>query len=95
MAVVVPNEPALQAWAKGEGQAGEFAELCKTEGAKKFILEQLTETGKKGKVSGMWLPADSVNGKWMCCCAGQRVPYYPGQRQSLLVQSRTTDLIPC
>ena len=52
MAVVVPNQHAMQAWAKEVGQAGEFEELCKADAAKKYILDQLTETGKKGKVSG-------------------------------------------
>ncbi|CAI5478375.1 unnamed protein product [Closterium sp. Yama58-4] len=51
VAVVVPNKPTLLEWAKGAGVEGDYAALCATEEAKKFILGQLTETGKKGKGS--------------------------------------------
>ncbi|CAI5991270.1 unnamed protein product, partial [Closterium sp. NIES-65] len=52
VAVVVPNKPTLLEWAKGAGVEGDYAALCATEEAKKFILGQLTETGKKGKLKG-------------------------------------------
>ncbi|CAI7919671.1 unnamed protein product, partial [Closterium sp. NIES-53] len=52
VAVVVPNKPTLLEWAKGAGVEGDYAALCGTEEAKKFILGQLTETGKKGKLKG-------------------------------------------
>lgn len=55
VAVAVPNKDGLEAWAKSSGAAGQvegFEELCKSDAAKKYILEQLADTGKKGKVSG-------------------------------------------
>ncbi|CAI5509339.1 unnamed protein product, partial [Closterium sp. Naga37s-1] len=52
VAVVVPNKPTLLEWAKGAGVEGDYAAVCATEEAKKFILGQLTDTGKKGKLKG-------------------------------------------
>ncbi|GJP53476.1 hypothetical protein CLOM_g12640 [Closterium sp. NIES-68] len=52
VAVVVPNQPALEAWAKGAGVEGDYAALCQTQEARKFILDKLVETGKKGQLKG-------------------------------------------
>ncbi|CAI5484905.1 unnamed protein product [Closterium sp. Yama58-4] len=52
VAVVVPNEAALLAWAKGAGVEGDYAALCQTPQARSFILEKLVETGKKGQLKG-------------------------------------------
>eukprot|EP00475_Leptophrys_vorax_P031730 TRINITY_DN4823_c0_g1_i1.p1 TRINITY_DN4823_c0_g1~~TRINITY_DN4823_c0_g1_i1.p1 ORF type:complete len:657 (+),score=64.76 TRINITY_DN4823_c0_g1_i1:125-1972(+) len=52
VAVAVPNKGALVEWAKGAGVAGSYEELCGTDEARKYILEQLTDAGKKGKLKG-------------------------------------------
>ncbi|GJP55181.1 hypothetical protein CLOM_g14159 [Closterium sp. NIES-68] len=52
VAVVVPNKASLLEWAKGAGVEGDYAALCATEEAKKYIIGQLSETGKKAKLKG-------------------------------------------
>merc|ERR1712224_10145 len=52
VAVVVPNEEKLMAWAKDKGIAGDYATVCKTSEANKMILDELKKTGKEGKMKG-------------------------------------------
>lgn len=51
VAVVNPNQAALEHWAKENGVSGDFASLCGNPRAKEFILGELTKTGKANKVS--------------------------------------------
>ena len=54
VAVVVPSEAGLTAWAKqsanGAAGAGDFAALCRSDAAKKHVLAELTATGKEGRL---------------------------------------------
>lgn len=54
VAVVVPSEAGLSAWAKqsanGAGGAGDFAALCRSDAANKHVLAELTATGKEGRL---------------------------------------------
>eukprot|EP00475_Leptophrys_vorax_P031733 TRINITY_DN4823_c0_g1_i4.p1 TRINITY_DN4823_c0_g1~~TRINITY_DN4823_c0_g1_i4.p1 ORF type:complete len:225 (+),score=35.21 TRINITY_DN4823_c0_g1_i4:200-874(+) len=53
VAVATPNQAALEAWAKGAGAGDKsFEELCGDARAQAFVLDKLTETGKKGKLKG-------------------------------------------
>ncbi|KAK9828036.1 hypothetical protein WJX81_003948 [Elliptochloris bilobata] len=56
VAVVVPNEAALAAWAEksanGAAGAGDFAALCRSDAARKHVLAELTATGKEGRLKG-------------------------------------------
>jgi len=52
VAVVVPNQPAMEDWAKSIGEKGDFASLCKNPKAQEFILSELTAMGKKKGVKG-------------------------------------------
>lgn len=52
VAVVVPNQPAMEDWAKSNGEKGDFASLCKNPKAQEFILSELTAMGKKKGVKG-------------------------------------------
>ena len=54
VAVVVPNEAALTAWAQqsanGAAGADDFAALCRSDAANKHVLAELTATGKEGRL---------------------------------------------
>ena len=54
VAVVVPSEAGLSAWAKqsanGAAGAGDFASLCRSEAGNKHVLAELTATGKEGRL---------------------------------------------
>merc|ERR1719174_2806343 len=52
VAVVVPNEEKLMAWAKDAGIAGDYAALCKTPEANAMLLSELKKTGKEAKMKG-------------------------------------------
>ena len=52
VAVVVPNEDKLTAWAKEKGIAGDYAALCKTPEANAMLLSELKKTGKEAKMKG-------------------------------------------
>eukprot|EP00252_Welwitschia_mirabilis_P024951 TRINITY_DN7625_c0_g1_i1.p1 TRINITY_DN7625_c0_g1~~TRINITY_DN7625_c0_g1_i1.p1 ORF type:complete len:659 (+),score=141.91 TRINITY_DN7625_c0_g1_i1:438-2414(+) len=52
VAVVTPNEQALENWAKDNGVAGSFNELCQNPIAKKFILDELNAVAKSSKLKG-------------------------------------------
>eukprot|EP00775_Hariotina_reticulata_P012349 gene12349-12483_t len=52
VAVVVPKEEAIQAWAQSNGKTGSIAELCKDPEAQKWIIEELQITGKLNKTKG-------------------------------------------
>jgi long-chain acyl-CoA synthetase len=52
VAVVVPNQSALEKWAQTNGVEGDFSQLCKDPKAKEFILSELGATGKMKKVKG-------------------------------------------
>lgn len=51
VAVAVPNQQALENWANSNGEEGDYATLCKSPKAQKFILSELTNMGKKKGVS--------------------------------------------
>lgn len=51
VAVVVPNQEAMEGWAKSNGQKGDFASLCKSSEAQEFVMSELTAMGKKKGVS--------------------------------------------
>jgi long-subunit acyl-CoA synthetase (AMP-forming) len=50
IAVANPNQQALEHWAQEHGISGNFKSLCENPEAKKFILGELTKTGKEKKV---------------------------------------------
>lgn len=50
LAVCIPNQPALEAWAQSNGVAGDFAQLCKDPKAEAHIMAALNATGKLKKV---------------------------------------------
>ena len=52
VAVVVPNEEKLMAWAKDAGVSGDYEAVCKTPEANKMILDELKKTGKEVKMKG-------------------------------------------
>ncbi|KDP25300.1 hypothetical protein JCGZ_20456 [Jatropha curcas] len=52
VAVVNPNQQALESWAKENGIGGDFNSLCKNPKAKEFILGELTKTAKENKLKG-------------------------------------------
>ncbi|GAQ85275.1 Long-Chain Acyl-CoA Synthetase [Klebsormidium nitens] len=52
IAVVVPNEVNLITWAKANGVDGDFATIVKDPKATKYVLGELTKTGKAAKLKG-------------------------------------------
>lgn len=50
VAVVNPNQQALEHWAEQNGQTGDFAALCDNPKAKDYILGELNKTAKAKKV---------------------------------------------
>ncbi|QDZ23683.1 acetyl-CoA synthetase-like protein [Chloropicon primus] len=52
VAIVVPNEEKIMAWAKDKGVAGDYATVCKTPEANEMILGELKKTGKESKLKG-------------------------------------------
>mmetsp|Transcript_21388 Transcript_21388/g.53882 ORF Transcript_21388/g.53882 Transcript_21388/m.53882 type:complete len:655 (+) Transcript_21388:111-2075(+) len=58
VAVVVPVEAKMMAWAKSHHIKGDFKEVCATPQAKKMLLEGLTTTGKEAKLKGFEMVKD-------------------------------------
>jgi long-chain acyl-CoA synthetase len=52
VAVVVPKEKELLAWAKGNNVGGGFTEVAASEAAQAYVVEKLKETGKTDKLKG-------------------------------------------
>ena len=52
VAVAVPNEAQVMAFAKENDIQGDYAAVCTNEKTKKFVLEELTKTGRVGKLKG-------------------------------------------
>jgi long-chain acyl-CoA synthetase len=52
VAVCVPNQPALEEWAKSNGVEGDFTAICKDPKAQAHIMAALNVTGKLKKVKG-------------------------------------------
>merc|ERR1712144_26191 len=52
VAIVVPGEEKLLAWAKEKGIAGDYAAVCKTPEANAMLLDELKKTGKAAKLKG-------------------------------------------
>ncbi|KAL6606163.1 hypothetical protein ACP70R_041816 [Stipagrostis hirtigluma subsp. patula] len=52
VAVVNPNQQALEHWAEQNGITGSFAELCENSRAKEHLLAQLTKIAKEKKLRG-------------------------------------------
>lgn len=50
VAIVNPNQRALENWAEANGISGDFTALCANQKAKEYILEELTKIGKEKKV---------------------------------------------
>lgn len=50
MAVVVPESKPLEEWAVTNNVSGDFESLCKNGKARKYILEELNNTGRKNQV---------------------------------------------
>ena len=50
VAVVNPNQPSLERWARENGVDGDFAAICENAKAKEYILGELTTTAKANKV---------------------------------------------
>lgn len=47
VAVVVPEKQAIEDWAALNGKSGDYAELCSDPKARRHILDELNQTGKK------------------------------------------------
>jgi len=52
VAVVVPDEETVKAWAKGNSIQGTFKELCDNPDLKEIILKDMTRVGKEAKLNG-------------------------------------------
>ncbi|XP_020100489.1 long chain acyl-CoA synthetase 4-like [Ananas comosus] len=52
VAVVNPNQQALEHWAEQNGVSGDFSTLCENPKAKEYILGELTKTAKANKLKG-------------------------------------------
>uniref|UniRef100_A0A2P2MK96 Long-chain-fatty-acid--CoA ligase n=2 Tax=Rhizophora mucronata TaxID=61149 RepID=A0A2P2MK96_RHIMU len=52
VAVVNPNQRALEQWAQENGVDGDFKSLCENPRAKEYILGELTKIGKEKKLKG-------------------------------------------
>ncbi|CAD5178226.1 unnamed protein product [Musa acuminata subsp. malaccensis] len=52
VAVVNPNQQALERWAEEKGVTGDFAALCENSKAKEYILEEITKVAKSKKLKG-------------------------------------------
>eukprot|EP00244_Chara_vulgaris_P012461 TRINITY_DN6564_c0_g1_i2.p1 TRINITY_DN6564_c0_g1~~TRINITY_DN6564_c0_g1_i2.p1 ORF type:complete len:507 (-),score=133.41 TRINITY_DN6564_c0_g1_i2:482-2002(-) len=52
VAVAVPKESALLAWAASAGIEGDYEALCAKAEASQWVLQQLTDVGRKGKLKG-------------------------------------------
>ena len=52
VAIVVPGEEKLLAWAKEKGIAGDYAAVCATPEANAMLLDELKKTGKDAKLKG-------------------------------------------
>eukprot|EP00850_Spirogloea_muscicola_P001110 SM000004S14980 [mRNA] locus=s4:490198:504514:- [translate_table: standard] len=52
VAVAVPNEANLKDWAKTNNVQGDYTAICSNPQAKKYVLDELTGAGKKGKLKG-------------------------------------------
>ncbi|XP_066362052.1 long chain acyl-CoA synthetase 1-like [Miscanthus floridulus] len=52
VAVVNPHEENTMKWAESNGYKGSFAEICKLEGLKEYILKELTAVAQKNKLRG-------------------------------------------
>lgn len=55
VAVLNPNQQALERWAEENGVAGDFNSLCENPRAKEFFLEELARIGKQKKLKGFEL----------------------------------------
>ncbi|KAG1335199.1 long chain acyl-CoA synthetase 4 [Cocos nucifera] len=52
VAIVNPNEQALERWAEENGLSGDFAAICENPKAKEYILGELTKIAKANKLKG-------------------------------------------
>ncbi|CAD6334755.1 unnamed protein product [Miscanthus lutarioriparius] len=52
VAVVNPHEENTMKWAQSNGYKGSFAEICKLEGLKEYILKELAAVAQKNKLRG-------------------------------------------
>eukprot|EP00250_Pteridium_aquilinum_P007552 c1723_g1_i1 orf=521-2539(-) len=52
IAVVVPNEQSLQAWATANGVKGDLVDLCKESRVQDFLFQELTTLGRNQKLKG-------------------------------------------
>ncbi|XWS38236.1 hypothetical protein CRYUN_Cryun19dG0113600 [Craigia yunnanensis] len=52
VAVVNPNNQALERWAADNGVSGDFDSICQNPMAKEYILKELTKIGKEKKLKG-------------------------------------------
>jgi long-chain acyl-CoA synthetase len=52
VAVIVPDEPTVMEWAKLHGVSGTFEELCKNDGLRKALLEDMQKMATEAKLSG-------------------------------------------
>ena len=50
VAVINPNQQALEKWAEENGVTGDFAYLCENTRVKEYILGELAKTAKAKKV---------------------------------------------
>ncbi|KAH9309699.1 hypothetical protein KI387_037610, partial [Taxus chinensis] len=52
VAIVTPNQQALQNWATANGETGDFTALCQNPKAKAYILDELNAVAKSNKLKG-------------------------------------------
>ena len=57
VAVVVPNEEALKAWASQNDVEGDFAAVCQSERTNDYLSAELAQTAKAGKLKVVILAA--------------------------------------
>ncbi|KAF3328605.1 long chain acyl-CoA synthetase 4-like protein [Carex littledalei] len=52
VAVVNPNQEALEKWAQQNGEKGDYSDICANSRAKEYILEELAKVAKTNKLKG-------------------------------------------
>jgi len=58
VAIIVPNEETLKAWAGDKGVTYDMKALCANGEVKKLIMEELDSIGKANKLSSLERPRD-------------------------------------
>ena len=89
--VVIPNQDLLMQWAHEHGMIGQnFAEVCKSTRAIAFVLQSLSDVGKREGLQGYEIPRGLIleSTPWMPETGEMTVSFKPA-RNALLLKYRT------